>query len=179
MVYWIVGMSGSGKTTLANEVYSQLKSQHPECVIVDGDVIRQLFDHDQVCENIDPYSIEERAKNADRICKLCRWLDSQGIHVVCAILSIFEDSRQWNRKNLSQYFEVYLRADVSYLEEHRDYKGIYANARSGSMKNVVGLDISFEEPMQADIVLDVPLVERMAIRDVANEILKQSGVEKF
>ena len=35
-------------------------------------------------------------------------LDKQGIHVVAAVLSIFPEWQQWNRENLSQYYEIYL-----------------------------------------------------------------------
>ena len=34
----------------------------------------------------------------DRISRLSKFLDDQGIHVVCAILSILPESREWNRK---------------------------------------------------------------------------------
>ena len=43
-------------------------------------------------------TLNDRRKNADRISRLSKFLDDQGIHVVCAILSIFPESREWNRK---------------------------------------------------------------------------------
>ena len=93
MVIWIIGLSGAGKTTLANNVVAHANMKSKKTILIDGDIIREIFDNDL------SYSMEDRLVNAKRICKLGKFLDEQGLNVVCAILSIFPETREWNRKN--------------------------------------------------------------------------------
>lgn len=164
MVFWLIGLSGSGKTTFAKEVVAQLKPKYPNTVLIDGDLIREVFRHDSP----QAYTLEERKKNADRISELCLMLDKQGIHVVCSILSAFESSREWNRKNYSQYFETYIKVPMDVLKR-REIKGLYA---SGA-KNVVGLDLPFEEPMKPDLVIENSN-DLSSFAPVASEIIKKA-----
>jgi len=149
MVIWVIGLSGSGKTTLGRLICNLLKQEAPNTVLVDGDEIRGMFQHN----NDNAYTIEERYKNAERICRLCAWLDRQGINVVCCILSLFEKSRQWNRQTYSKYFEVYIDVPMEVLKK-RDIKGLYSRTSQGKAKNVAGVDISFAPPQKPDYVFD-------------------------
>ena len=65
------------------------------------------------------------------------WYDSQGQHVVCAILSIFPESQQWNRENIANYCQVYIDAPMDSLVA-RDSKGLYKRAMNGELKDVAG-----------------------------------------
>ena len=104
MVVWIIGLSGSGKTTIANELYSKVRSEIKNVVKVDGDIIREMFQNDI------GHSVEHRKRNADRISKLCKFLEDQGIVVICSILSAFQNSKDWNRQNFDSYYEIYIEA---------------------------------------------------------------------
>lgn len=149
MIVWIIGLSGAGKTTLANEIVSQVhqgNKSNKGVVLIDGDVIREIFGNDL------GYSLEDRFRNAERICKLCEFLDSQGVHVVCAILSLFSESRIWNRENLRDYYEVFIDVPVNELIK-RDPKGIYKKYEQGLITDVVGMDIEFPVPENADLVI--------------------------
>ena len=163
MVTWIIGLSGSGKSTVGQSLYKLWKSDSPPTVIVDGDEIRRIFKH-----NIgdDPYSLEGRKINADRISNLRLWLDNQGINVVCCILSVFEESRKWNRCNYSNYLEVYLQASVETLSSRRP---LYEQARLGKIKNVVGVDINFDKPKQPDLIFKTDNNGKLP-DSIANEI---------
>lgn len=148
MVIWLVGMSGAGKTTIGREVYALIKPAMHNTVFVDGDEVREIFRHD----GEDAYTVEGRRQNSERISALCRWLDHQGINVVCSMLSIFEDHRQANRAAYSRYFEVYVEASMEDLMT-RDYKHLYRNAKAGRVPNVVGVDIPFIPPATPDLVI--------------------------
>ncbi len=150
MVIWLIGMSRAGKTTIGKLVYEKWKCRKPNTVFIDGDEIRALFAQDR---NEGDYSIAGRRKNAERIFALCRFLDSQEINVVCCILSIFPELRIINRETFSSYFEVFIRVPVNILTA-RDDKGIYAPAIRGVNSNVVGVDIDFPEPQEADLIID-------------------------
>ena len=149
-IIWLTGMSGSGKTTHACNLDQFFKKRNYTVKIIDGDEVRDIF------KNYDSsdYSIAGRRRNAERICAVCKWLDSQNINVVCCILSIFEESRAWNRETYSKYFEVYIEAPYEFLREHRDYKQLYQDAEAGKMKDVVGVDIPFYPPERPDLVVE-------------------------
>lgn len=147
MVLWLIGMSGAGKTVVGREVVRELRKTRDHPVFLDGDVFRSILGDDI------GHTIEDRKKNADRFCRMCAFLDGQGVDVVCAILSIFHESQQWNREHLSEYFEVYLRVSFEELLR-RDSKGLYGKARRGEIDNVVGVDIPFPEPLRPDLVID-------------------------
>ena len=146
MVLWLIGLSGSGKSVLSQKIYSQLKKQYPSTVLLDGDEVREVFGNDL------GHTVEDRWRNAERITRLCRLLNRQGIHVVCAVLSIFHESQRWNRENLQDYFEVYIETPFEQLLE-RDSKGLYGAALNGEVSNVVGVDIEFPRPVQPDVTL--------------------------
>jgi cytidine diphosphoramidate kinase len=147
MVLWNIGLSRAGKTTLSRLLYNQLKLEVPNLVLLDGDVIRDLFNND-----VD-HSLEGRRRNAERLSHLSKFLSDQGIHVVAAVLSIFPEWQRWNRKNIEGYQEVYIKASMEVLLK-RDTHGLYRAALNGEIKDVVGVDIHFPEPLQADLVLD-------------------------
>jgi len=150
MVIWIIGLSSAGKTEIGKHLYSIWKKEENNTVLVDGDEIRAIFKHNQ---GDHAYSVEGRRENAMRICELCLWLDRQDINVVCCILSIFEENRQWNRQHFSKYYEVYISVQIDVLLK-RDKKNIYAPAIRGETKNVVGIDIPFKPPEYPDYILD-------------------------
>ena len=147
MVLWIIGLSGVGKTTLANLVVERIRESLNNVVLLDGDVIRALFPSD-----VD-YTLAGRRRNAERLSNLSRFLSQEGIHVVAAVLSIFPDLQDWNRRELAGYTEIYLKASLSTLV-HRDIKNLYGPAQRGEISNVVGIDIAFPEPVQPDLIID-------------------------
>jgi adenylyl-sulfate kinase len=146
MVIWIIGLSGAGKTTLAREVIRRARAKGATAVLVDGDAVRELFGNDL------DFSIEGRRANARRISRLCHFLDQQGIHVVCAVLSLFPESQQWNRDNYRAYHEVFIDTPMQALQD-RDSKGLYAKALRGDIQNVVGVDIPFPPPRRPDVII--------------------------
>lgn len=174
MVVWIIGLSGTGKSTLAGHFVSRLRSSGKQAVLLDGDVIRTLFGND-----VD-HSIEGRRKNAERLSKLSKFLSDQGVHVVAAVLSIFPEWRKWNRENIENYAEVYMKATIDTLLK-RDIKNLYARALNGEISNVVGVDLPFPEPENPELVIDNDqdlvefdsLVEKLIALKVVRQVLQE------
>lgn len=150
MVVWLLGLSGAGKTTIGRELWRIWREQEPNTVFVDGDEIRAVF---KDSDRTDSHTVAGRRRNAERIFELCRWLDGQDLNVVCTILSIFPELRQQNRDAFSGYFEVFVDCSMETLIAS-DYKGLYAGAKSGKIPNVVGMDIPFPRPENADCTID-------------------------
>ena len=141
-VYWVTGLSGAGKTTIGREIYLNLKSKLDNVVFLDGDDLRVTMGGDF------GFDLSERKKLAYTYGKLTKLISDQGIHVVIATISMFNDVRDWNRANMKNYIEIYVKAPVEILVE-RDQKKIY----STNQKNVIGFNTSMEEPLNPDIVL--------------------------
>jgi cytidine diphosphoramidate kinase len=147
MVVWLIGLAGAGKTTIGRALYSRLRETKPNVVFLDGDDFRAIMGNDL------GHTLEDRHANAWRICRLCAYLDRQGIDVVCAILSLFQDTRDWNREHYSQYVEVYVDVPLTVLKA-RDQKQLYSRAAAGEITNVAGVDLPFAAPESPDVVLD-------------------------
>ena len=147
MVIWLIGLAGAGKTVIGREVFARLRERKSNVVFLDGDDVREIMGGDL------GHTVDDRRTNAWRVCRLCEYLDRQDIDVVCAILSIFHDTQRWNRKMLSQYFEVYIDVPMEDLIA-RDQKGLYSKALAGEITDVVGIDIPFETPPEYDLVVN-------------------------
>lgn len=140
-VYFFTGLSGAGKTTLGGLFYKRLKERKPNVVRLDGDEIRPVFGEDT------GYDFEERRKLAERAFRICRMLTDQGIDVVICSISMFHSVRMWNRANIPQYKEIYIRVKGETLLK-RNKKNLYTAG-----KNVIGVDLPFEEPQQPDLIV--------------------------
>ena len=145
-LYWITGLAGAGKTTIGTLIYQYLKEQYSNTVIFDGDVLRQVFGNDL------GYSREERFQCAMRYSRLCKLLVDQGIHVICCTISMFDEVREWNRAHIDNYLEIYIKVPIWVLEE-RNQKNLYQEARKGSVKDVVGVDLELQFPKNPDILI--------------------------
>ena len=141
-----MGLSGAGKTTLATQVVEEIRKRGKKVVLLDGDIVRDLYENDL------GHDLRDRLKNANRICRLCQFLDLQGIDVVCAILSIFPQSREWCKENLSKFYQVFIDCPINELKG-RDPKGIYLKYERGEIKNVAGLDLEFIKPESPDLYI--------------------------
>ena len=141
-VYFFTGLSGAGKTTLGGLFYRRLKAKKPNTVLLDGDQIRPVF-----CEDIG-YTDEGRLKGARRAFRLCRMLSEQGIDVVICSISMYSEVRAWSREHIPQYREVYIKVRRETLLR-RNQKGLYTGG-----KNVVGIDLPFDEPQHSDFVVE-------------------------
>lgn len=144
---WLTGLSGAGKSTLGKAVYDQLKPELSALVFIDGDLFREIVGDDL---GHDP---KARLENAYRISRFCRYMRLQEVSVICATMSLYPEIWSWNRANISDYREVYLKVDQAVLRS-RDPKGIYARIDRGHERNVVGVDLPFQEPPNPDLILE-------------------------
>lgn len=141
-VYFFTGLSGAGKTTLGSLFYNRLKTTKPNVAMLDGDRIRLAFGEDV------GYTHDERLRWAGRIFRVCQLLAEQGIDVVVCSIAMYSEVRQWNRENIPNYKEIYVKVSKETLIQ-RNQKGLYTAGH-----NVVGVDLPFDEPQSPDLVVE-------------------------
>lgn len=145
-VIWITGLSSAGKTTFANAVQKHLKEKYHNVVVLEGEKQREIF-------NNFGYEREQRLKSTYPCLRLIEFLEENQLIVIVPTISAFNEIYSLNRKTFKNYFEVYIHCDFKELVR-RDKKGLYSGALSGKIKNVVGVDIPYEEPKDAHFVLE-------------------------
>ena len=144
---WIIGQPSVGKTTLARLLVKRLRDDGQACILLDGDDIRDVFENKL---GFDPAS---RRKQTGRIKKLVKLIGGGGVLPVVAIIHPFEDDRAACRKEFPGYFEIALKCDMKELIR-RDTKKLYLPAMQGRKRHVVGVDIPFDEPVNANFVVE-------------------------
>ena len=164
-LYWITGLSGSGKTAIAEVLYKHIRLKYSNTIILDGDVLRELLG----CKEIS-YDKKSRKILAMQYSKLSKLFTNQGINVVFATISMFEEVRVWNRANISNYIEIYLKVSINKIFE-RDKNQLFSKALRKEEKNVVGVDIIIEEPKNPDIVLENNMNE--PISNLAKDLIQK------
>lgn len=140
-VYFFTGLAGAGKTTIGGLFYQKLKARKPNVFLADGDQTRSIFGRSG-------YSTEARLDAARRGFRLWRELAEQGIDVVVCSIAMYREIQRWNRENIENYKEIYIKVTHETLYR-RDQKQLYSSGR----KEVVGVDLPYDEPEDADVIV--------------------------
>lgn len=170
VVLWFTGLSGSGKSTLAHAVEKALYEKQCRTFVLDGDNIRHGLN-----KNLG-FSPEDRAENIRRIGEVAKLFMQAGVIVMTAFISPYRDDRDRVRAICDgRFVEVYVKCDLAVCEA-RDTKGLYKKARAGEVKEFTGISAPYEEPLNAELVVDTAKesVEESAERVLA--LLRQRGV---
>ena len=147
MVIWITGISGSGKSTFGKYFFNKFKRLKKNSIFFDGDEFRKIFLDDI------KYTLKDRDKNATRLTSLVKYLSDQNVNIIISANITSQRFRNWCRKNVKNYFEVFIDVPIEILLK-RDYKKLYKNALEKKIKNVVGIDIKFVKPKKPDFIID-------------------------
>jgi sulfate adenylyltransferase len=150
-VVLFTGFSGSGKSTIARGVYDALLERGDRTVtLLDGDVVRRLLSAGL------GFSREDRDLNVRRIGYVASLVARHGGIALCAPIAPYADSRAAVRALAEEVGAFVLVHVATPLEvcEARDRKGLYAKARAGLLPAFTGVDDPYEEPVDADLVLD-------------------------
>ncbi|AKJ54020.1 adenylylsulfate kinase [Campylobacter lari] len=151
-VIWLTGLAGSGKSIIGKALYEKLKNEHKNIVYLDGDELRDLLGHYG-------YDKQGRIDVALKRSQFSKFLNNQGMIVVVTTISMFNEIYKYNRENLKNYFEIYIKCPMEELIK-RDQKGLYTKSLNGEIKNVVGVDIKYDEP-NAHFILDNSLQDNL------------------
>jgi len=167
MVIWLLGISGAGKSTLGNLLSEELKIRKIPSYLIDGDEVRSFFESDL------GYSKEERIANIKRIIFGSYVLSRAGIFTIVCNISPFEELRNFCRRKIPNYFQVYLKKSID-QSIRSDVKEVYK--RNIGKTNIVGMDLQFEEPTENDLVLEI---DSLSIDQAIKFILTQLQLKGY
>ncbi|MEU0242415.1 adenylyl-sulfate kinase [Nocardiopsis sp. NPDC006198] len=144
------GLSGSGKSTIARGVCDGIRRSGRTVTLLDGDVVRRMLSSGLT------FSREDRELNIRRIGYVAAEITRHGGVAVCAPIAPYAAGRAEVRAMVEEFGDFFLVHVATPLEvcEARDRKGLYAKARSGEIAEFTGISDPYEEPGDADLVLD-------------------------
>lgn len=148
-ILWFTGLSGSGKSTLAHSLEESLHQMGCKTFVFDGDNVRH-----GLCGDLG-FNDSDRKENIRRIGEMVKLFLDAGTISLTAFISPFKEDRDKVRAMVPEgdFFEIYCRCPISKCEE-RDVKGLYKKARAGEIPQFTGISSPYEEPENAEIVVD-------------------------
>jgi sulfate adenylyltransferase len=151
-VVLFTGLSGSGKSTIARSLVTELEDRGPQGVtLLDGDEVRQHLSAEL------GFDVASRERNVERIGWVAALVARHGGIAVAAPIAPFAASRAKVRAMAEAAGGAFLLVWISTplaVCEARDRKGLYARARAGEVKDFTGISSPYEEPADADLVID-------------------------
>jgi sulfate adenylyltransferase len=167
------GLSGSGKSTLANLLTCRLLERGDRAVtLLDGDVVRHHLSAGL------GFSRADRDTNIRRIGFVAAQVAGAGGTVVCAPIAPYASVRAEVRAMVAGRGAGFVLVHVSTpLEvcERRDRKGLYAKARAGLLGSFTGVSDPYEEPADAEVVVDTSALSPDAAVDEVLHHLHSAG----
>ena len=148
VLLWFTGLSGAGKSTLAHALEERLYQMGYHTFVLDGDNVRH-----GLCGDLG-FSNENRIENIRRVSEVSKLFLEAGVIVLTAFISPFEADRKKARNLVGEDFvEIYCDCPLSVCEE-RDVKGLYRRAKAGEIKEFTGISSPYEQPKQAELVVE-------------------------
>ncbi|MBX6356975.1 MAG: adenylyl-sulfate kinase [Micromonosporaceae bacterium] len=152
LVVFFTGLSGSGKSTIARGVADVLRETGDRTVtLLDGDVVRR-----ELSAGLG-FSKADRDMNVRRIAWVAAEIARHRGVALCCPIAPYAVARTAARQMATAagagFVLVYVATPLAVCEQ-RDRKGLYARARAGQLTGMTGIDDPYEEPTDADLVLD-------------------------
>jgi sulfate adenylyltransferase len=151
LVVFFTGLSGSGKSTLARAlVDALLEDGRRMLTVLDGDVVRRELSRGL------GFSQADRDLNVRRIGWVAAEVARHGGLAICAPIAPYAATRALVRAEaeaVGDFFLVHVATPLAVCEQ-RDRKGLYAKARSGLIPQFTGISDPYEQPDDAELVVD-------------------------
>lgn len=143
---WFTGLPCAGKSTLAEHLANVLRARGRDVAILDGDALRRTVSADL------GFSREHRHTNVKRVAELAAAVVQRGGVAICALVSPYRESRAAAREiaGSKDFIEVFVDTPIE-LCESRDVKGMYRQARAGSLDHFTGVSDPYEPPENPEV----------------------------
>lgn len=176
LVLFFTGLSGSGKSTIARGVADALRESGDRTVtLLDGDVVRR-----ELSAGLG-FGKADRDLNVRRIGWVAAEVARHRGVALCCPIAPYEKARA-NARAMAKaagggFLLVHVATPLEVCEQ-RDRKGLYARARAGLLTGMTGIDDPYEEPTDADLVLDTSeLNVEEGVQAVLHHLIETGWVE--
>ena len=170
---FFTGLSGSGKSTIANVLLTKfLETGGRPVTLLDGDLVRKNLSSEL------GFSKEHRDINIRRIGYVASEITKNGGIAICAPIAPYDATRKYVRSLIDPvggFILVHVSTSVEVCEQ-RDRKGLYAKARAGILKEFTGISDPYEEPKDAEVVINTA---DLTPEEAAQEIILHLEREGF
>lgn len=160
---WFTGLPSSGKSTIARILERRFRQEGLKCELLDGDVVRTNLSKGL------GFSREDRDANIKRIGFVAHLLTRNDVIAIGAAISPFREARDYNRKLIGNFVEVYVKCPVDECEK-RDVKGLFKKARAGEIKGFTGVDDPYEEPFHPEVICET---EKQTAEESADKVIRK------
>ncbi len=148
---FFTGLPSAGKSTVANVVMVKLREMgERDVTLLDGDIVRRNLSSEL------GFSKEHRDLNIRRIGFVASQITKNGGIAICAPIAPYDAVRKEVRGMIETgggFTLAHVDTPVEVCEQ-RDRKGLYAKARAGIIEDFTGISDPYEEPDDAEVVLD-------------------------
>ena len=143
ILFWITGLSGSGKTTLGRKIKKDITKIYGPTIMISGDDIRKIF-------SLNGYEYKERVAILKKYSLFAKYITEQKVNIILAVVGMVEAQRRWNKANIENYIEIYIKSNVKNIIK-LNKKKIYKKKNSGKL---IGIDIKPQYPKKPDIIIN-------------------------
>ncbi|WP_426411688.1 sulfate adenylyltransferase subunit CysN [Bradyrhizobium ganzhouense] len=168
---WFTGFSGAGKSTIANLVDQKLFAMSYHTMLLDGDNLRHGLNRDL------GFTDSDRVENIRRAGEVAKLMVDSGLLVICSFISPYKAERDMVRDLVDdgEFIEVFVDTPIGECVR-RDPKGLYAKAKSGTIKNFTGIDAPYEAPSAPEIHLTTLNQQPERLADTVLSCLATRGI---
>ena len=106
-VLWLTGLPCSGKTTLSLKIKKRLSALGVNAILLDGDTFRKKYASDL------GFSKKDRSLNIKRAARMSARLAGRGHAVIAAFVSPYRSNRDFARKLIQNFVEIYVECPVA------------------------------------------------------------------
>ena len=158
ILFWITGLSGSGKSTIASLIKNKIEKKYGPTIIMSGDDLRHIT-------NFLKYEKKNRLEFSKTKLKFYKFITDQKINLIFSTISLFDSVRKENKKKISNYVEIFIKADVKTIIKNKK-KNLYKK----KSEKIWGVNIKAEFPKKAFIQVENNFDEPLRI--VADSLSK-------
>jgi sulfate adenylyltransferase len=151
LVLFFTGLPASGKSTIARGVAASLRESGERTVtVLDGDVVRRRLSGGGS-------AVADQERSVRRV----GWVAAEiarhhGMSICCPVAGLAEEraAARASAEAVGAGFVLVWVATPRHVCEQRDRRDLYAKVQAGEVTGVAGVDQPYQEPDDADLVLD-------------------------
>ncbi|KAA3655963.1 MAG: adenylyl-sulfate kinase, partial [Chloroflexi bacterium] len=134
-------------------------------MFLDGDNLRHGLNGDL------GFSSADRQENIRRAGEIAKLSYAHGNVTLACFISPFTADRRFARGLVGngRFIEIYVKCDLEVVKR-RDTKGLYAKALAGELDNFTGISSPYEEPVNAEIVVETDI---QSVDEIVDKIINE------